>query len=33
MIDLGNFLEKSLSQVFGTIRFHKKGSRNIILLN
>ena len=30
MIDLGFFFfEKSLSEVFGRIKLHKKGSRNI----
>ena len=34
MIDLGLFfIEKSLSEVFGCIILHKKGSRNIIFLS
>ena len=32
MIDLGLFIEKFLSQVFGRIKLHKKGSKNIFLL-
>ena len=32
IIDLGLFLEKSISKVFGSIKLHKKGSRNIIFV-
>ena len=32
IIDLGLYLEKSLSQVFGTIKLHKKRTRDIYFL-
>ena len=31
MIDLGLFSLESLSEVFGRIKLHKKGSRNIYI--